>query len=67
MTGTKLKIITPAATEVLGPDVDRLAILHIQCQDGQRAAQGLAQEPSRWLGPHGARLQPCGRARPERP
>ena len=24
MTGTELKIITPAATEVLGPDVDRL-------------------------------------------
>jgi site-specific recombinase XerD len=28
MTGTDLKIITPAATEVLGPDVDRLATLH---------------------------------------
>jgi hypothetical protein len=28
MTGTELKIITPAATEVLGPDVDRLATLH---------------------------------------
>ena len=27
MTGTELKIITPAATEVLGPDVDRLATL----------------------------------------
>jgi site-specific recombinase XerD len=28
MVGTDLKIITPAATEVLGPDVDRLATLH---------------------------------------
>jgi site-specific recombinase XerD len=28
MTGTELKIITPAATEVLGPEVDRLATLH---------------------------------------
>ena len=28
MTGTELKIITPAASEVLGPDVDRLATLH---------------------------------------
>ena len=28
MTGTELKIIAPAATEVLGPDVDRLATLH---------------------------------------
>src|SRR5262245_62825433 len=28
MTGTELKIITPAATEVLGPEVDRLARLH---------------------------------------
>jgi site-specific recombinase XerD len=28
MTGTDLKIITPAATEVLGPYVDRLATLH---------------------------------------
>jgi integrase/recombinase XerD len=28
MTGTDLKIIRPAATEVLGPDVDRLATLH---------------------------------------
>ncbi len=28
MTGTELKIISPAATEVLGPDVDRLATLH---------------------------------------
>ncbi len=26
--GTELKIITPAATEVLGPEVDRLATLH---------------------------------------
>jgi site-specific recombinase XerD len=28
MIGTDLKIIAPAATEVLGPDVDRLATLH---------------------------------------
>jgi integrase/recombinase XerD len=28
MTGTELKIITPAAAEVLGPEVDRLATLH---------------------------------------
>jgi site-specific recombinase XerC len=28
VTGTELKIITPAATEVLGPEVDRLATLH---------------------------------------
>jgi integrase/recombinase XerD len=28
MAGTELKIITPAATEVLGPEVDRLATLH---------------------------------------
>jgi site-specific recombinase XerD len=28
VTGTELKIITPAATEVLGPDVDRLATVH---------------------------------------
>jgi site-specific recombinase XerD len=28
MTGTELKIITPAVSEVLGPDVDRLATLH---------------------------------------
>ena len=28
MTGTDLKIITPAAAEVLGPDVHRLATLH---------------------------------------
>ena len=28
MTGTELKIITPAATEVLGPDIHRLATLH---------------------------------------
>ena len=25
MTGTELKVIVPAATEVLGPEVDRLA------------------------------------------
>ena len=28
MTGTELKIVTPAETEVLGPEVDRLATLH---------------------------------------
>jgi hypothetical protein len=28
VTGTELKIVRPAATEVLRPDVDRLAILH---------------------------------------
>jgi site-specific recombinase XerD len=28
MTGTDLKIVTPEATEVLGPDVNRLATLH---------------------------------------
>jgi len=28
MTGTELKIITPAATEVLGPEVERLATVH---------------------------------------
>jgi len=28
MTGTDLKIVTPAATEILGPEVDRLATLH---------------------------------------
>ena len=36
MTGTELKIITPAATEVLGPDVDRLATLHTNARtDGE--------------------------------
>ena len=36
MTGTELKIITPAATEVLGPDVDRLATLHTNAKtDGE--------------------------------
>jgi len=28
MIGTELKIISPAETEVLGPEVDRLATLH---------------------------------------
>ena len=28
MTGTELKIVTPAETEILGPEVDRLPILH---------------------------------------
>jgi integrase/recombinase XerD len=28
MTGTELEIVTPAATEILGPEVDRLATLH---------------------------------------
>jgi hypothetical protein len=28
MTGTELEIVTPATTEILGPDVDRLATLH---------------------------------------
>ena len=28
MTGTELKMVTPAETEVLGPEVDRLATLH---------------------------------------
>jgi hypothetical protein len=28
VTGTELKIITPAATEILGPEVNRLASLH---------------------------------------
>jgi site-specific recombinase XerD len=28
MTGTDLKIVTPAATEILGPDVHRLATIH---------------------------------------
>jgi hypothetical protein len=28
VTGTELEIITPAATEILGPEVDRLATLH---------------------------------------
>ena len=44
MTGTELKIITPAATEVLGPEVDRLATLHTNARTN-RAAQGLAEEP----------------------
>ena len=36
MTGTELKVITPAATEVLGPEVDRLATLHTNAQtDGE--------------------------------
>ena len=36
MTGTELKIITPAATEVLGPEVDRLATLHTNAKtDGE--------------------------------
>ena len=36
MTGTELKVITPAATEVLGPDVDRLATLHTNAKtDGE--------------------------------
>jgi site-specific recombinase XerD len=36
MTGTELKIIAPAATEVLGPDVDRLATLHTNARtDGE--------------------------------
>jgi hypothetical protein len=34
MTGTELKIITPAATEVLGPEVDRLATLHTNARTG---------------------------------
>jgi integrase/recombinase XerD len=39
MTGTDLKIITPAATEVLGPDVDRLATLHTNAKtDAQLVA-----------------------------
>ena len=28
MTGTELEIVTPAATEILGPEVDQLATLH---------------------------------------
>ena len=28
MTGTELEIVTPAATEIVGPNVDRLATLH---------------------------------------
>src|SRR5262249_59544996 len=28
VTGTELEIVTPAATEILGPDVDRLATLY---------------------------------------
>jgi hypothetical protein len=28
VTGTELEIVTPAATEILGPEVDRLATLH---------------------------------------
>src|SRR6476661_466946 len=36
MTGTELKVITPAASEVLGPDVDRLATLHTNAKtDGE--------------------------------
>ena len=36
MTGTELQIITPAATEVLGPDVHRLATLHTNAKtDGE--------------------------------
>lgn len=36
MTGTDLKIIRPAATEVLGPDVNRLATLHTNARtDGE--------------------------------
>jgi len=34
MTATELKIITPAATEVLGPEVDRLATLHTNAKTG---------------------------------
>jgi integrase/recombinase XerD len=33
MTGTDLKIITPAATEILGPEVDRLATLHTNAKN----------------------------------
>jgi integrase/recombinase XerD len=33
MTGTDLKIITPAAVEVLGPDVDRLATVQTNARD----------------------------------
>jgi hypothetical protein len=28
VTGTELEIVIPAATEILGPEVDRLATLH---------------------------------------
>ena len=36
MIGTELKVITPAASEVLGPDVDRLATLHTNAKtDGE--------------------------------
>ena len=28
MTGTELEIVTPAASEILGPEVDRLTTLH---------------------------------------
>jgi hypothetical protein len=28
MTGTELEIVTPPATEILGPEVNRLATLH---------------------------------------
>jgi integrase/recombinase XerD len=34
VTGTELSIITPAATDVLGPDVDRLATLHTNAKTG---------------------------------
>jgi hypothetical protein len=32
LTGTELKIITPAATEVLGPEVDRLATVYTNAE-----------------------------------
>ena len=39
MTGTELKIVLPAETEVLGPEVDRLATLHTNARtDGELLA-----------------------------
>jgi hypothetical protein len=35
MVGTDLEVITPAATEVLGPDVHRLATLHTNARTGR--------------------------------
>src|SRR5262245_32617577 len=35
VTGTELEIVTPAATEILGPAVDRLATLHTNARTDQ--------------------------------
>jgi hypothetical protein len=49
VTGTELEIVTPAATEILGPEVDRLATLRTNARTESRAAGRLAEEPRRRL------------------